>query len=128
LGLGWLGERAFAGLIETIITLPGWLSTAASASVSIAISFLFITFLHIVVGELAPKSMAIRRSEQCVLAIAYPMRWAYGLFYLPMLVLNGVSNVLLKLLRLNVAHPVLAHTEQELRILLFPRKRVATFR
>ncbi len=119
LGLGWLGEPAFASLIESIIILPGWLSTAASASISIATSFLIITFLHIVVGELAPKSMAIRRSEQCALAIAYPMRCAYVLFYLPMLALNGVSNLLLRLFRLQVAHPELAHTEQELRILLF---------
>jgi CBS domain containing-hemolysin-like protein len=63
LGLGWLGEPAFVGLIEAIVTLPGWLSKAASASISIAASFLIITFLHIIVGELAPKSMAIRRSE-----------------------------------------------------------------
>ena len=119
LGLGWLGEPAFAGLIEAIVTLPGWLSKAASASISIAASFLIITFLHIIVGELAPKSMAIRRSEQCALAIAYPMRWTYGLFYLPMLALNGVSNLLLRLFGLQVAHPELAHTEQELRILLF---------
>jgi CBS domain containing-hemolysin-like protein/mannitol/fructose-specific phosphotransferase system IIA component (Ntr-type) len=119
LGLGWLGEPAFAGLIDAIVTLPGWLSTVASTSISIATSFLIITFLHIVVGELAPKSMAIRRSEQCALAIAYPMRWAYGLFYLPMIALNGVSNLLLRLFGLNVAHLELAHTEQELRILLF---------
>ena len=119
LGLGWLGEPAFAGLIEAIVTLPGWLSKVASASISIAASFLIITFLHIIVGELAPKSMAIRRSEQCALAIAYPMRWAYGLFYLPMLALNSVSNLLLRLFGLQVAHPELAHTEQELRILLF---------
>ena len=46
LGLGWLGEPAFARLIESIIILPGWLSTAASASISIATSFLIITFLH----------------------------------------------------------------------------------
>jgi CBS domain containing-hemolysin-like protein/mannitol/fructose-specific phosphotransferase system IIA component (Ntr-type) len=119
LGLGWLGEPAFAGLIEAIISLPGWLSKAASTSISIGVAFLLITFLHIVVGELAPKSVAIRRSEQCALAIAYPMRWAFALFYLPMIVLNGVSNLLLRLFGLQVAYPELAHTQQELRILLF---------
>ena len=127
LGLGWLGEPAFAGLIEAILVLPGWLSTAASASISIATSFLIITFLHIVVGELAPKSMAIRRSEQCALAIAYPMRCAYVLFYLPMLALNGVSNLLLRLFRLQVVRPDLAHTEQELRILLFTAQTSGAF-
>src|SRR6185295_1385286 len=54
LGLGWLGKPAFAGLIEANITLPGWLSSAASTSISIGASFLTITFLHIIVGELAP--------------------------------------------------------------------------
>ena len=55
------------------------------------------------------------------------MRWAYILFYLPMLVLNGVSNLLLRLLRLQVAHPELAHTEQELRILLFTAQTSSDF-
>ncbi len=118
LGLGWLGKPAFAGLIETVIALPGWWSAAASYTVSLTVSFLIITFLHIVVGELAPKSMAIRRSEQCALAIAYPMRWAYRLFYPPMLVLNGASNLVLRLMGLQVAQAEVAHTEQELRLLL----------
>jgi CBS domain containing-hemolysin-like protein len=127
LGLGWLGEPAFAGLIESIIRSPGWLSKAASASVSIAASFLVITLLHIIVGELAPKSMAIRRSEECALAVAYPMRFVYAIFYVPMVVLNGMSNFLLKLFRVQVAHPELAHTEQELRILLFTAQTSSDF-
>ena len=127
LGLGWVGKPAFAGLIEAVIALPGWWSAAASYTASVTFSFLIITFLHILVGELVPKSMAIRRSEQCALAIAYPMRWAYRLLYLPMLVLNGASNLVLKLIRLEVGHPELAHTEQELRILLFTAQTTGDF-
>jgi mannitol/fructose-specific phosphotransferase system IIA component (Ntr-type) len=82
------------------------------------VAFVIITFLHILLGELAPKSMAIRRPEQAALAIAYPMQWAYYLFYLPMVVLNGASNLVLKVIGLETTHPDIAHTEQELRMLL----------
>ncbi len=119
LGLGWVGKPAFGGLIEAVISLPGWWSSAASYTASVTVSFLIITFLHILVGELVPKSLAIRRSEQSALAIAYPMRWAYRLFYLPMLMLNGASNWVLKRLGLGAGHADVAHTEQELRLLLF---------
>lgn len=119
LGLGWVGKPAFAGLIEAVISLPGWWSAAASYTASMTVSFLLITFLHILVGELVPKSMAIRRSEQMALAIAFPMRWMYRLFYLPMLVLNGASNQVLQCIGIKAGHADVAHTEQELRILLF---------
>jgi CBS domain containing-hemolysin-like protein/mannitol/fructose-specific phosphotransferase system IIA component (Ntr-type) len=118
LGLGWIGEPAFAGIIDAVIKLPGWWSAAVSHSVSTVASFLVITFLHILLGELAPKSLAIRRAEDSILAIAYPMLWAYRLFYLPMAVLNGASNMILNLVGLEAAHPEVAHTEQELRMML----------
>lgn len=118
LGLGWIGEPAFAGIVEFVIGLPGWWSPAVSHSISAAASFLIITFLHILLGELAPKSLAIRRAEQSTLAIAYPMLWAYRLFYLPMRVLNGASNLILRMIGLESAHPEVAHTAQELRTLL----------
>ena len=101
-----------------MIGRPGWWSPAVSHSASAAAAFLIITFLHILLGELAPKSLAIRRSEHSTLAIAYPMRWAYRLFYLPMVVLNGASNLILKLIGLEAGHPEVSHTEQELRMML----------
>lgn len=119
LGLGWVGKPAFAGLIEAVIALPGWWSSSATYTASVTASFVIITFLHILLGELVPKSMAIRRSEESALAIAYPMRWAYRLFYVPMLVLNGASNWVLKRMGLDAGPAEVAHTEQELRILLF---------
>src|SRR5688572_27221020 len=63
LGLGWIGEPAFSGVVEAIVGLPNWWSPAVSHSISAATSFLIITFLHILLGELAPKSLAIRRAE-----------------------------------------------------------------
>jgi len=118
LGLGWIGEPAFAGIVEGLFGLPGWWTPATSHSLSVATAFIIITFLHILVGELAPKSLAIRRSEQSALAIAYPMRWAYFAFYLPMRVLNGASNWLLRRMGLEAGHHEVGHSEQELRMLL----------
>jgi CBS domain containing-hemolysin-like protein/mannitol/fructose-specific phosphotransferase system IIA component (Ntr-type) len=118
LGLGWIGEPAFAGVVEAVLGLPRWWSPAVSHSASIAVAFLIITFLHILLGELAPKRLAIRRAEYITLAIAYPMLWAYRLFYLPMVVLNGASSLILRLIGLEARNPDVAHTEHELRILL----------
>lgn len=118
LGLGWIGEPAFAGLAHAVIGMPGWWSPTVSHSLSAAVAFAIITFLHIWIGELAPKSLAIRRSEQSALAIAYPMRWAYIVFYLPMRVLNGASNWLLKRFGLEPEEREMGHSEQELRMLL----------
>jgi CBS domain containing-hemolysin-like protein len=118
LGLGWLGEPAFVGIIEAVLELPGWWHGTTSQAISAVLAFLIITFLHILVGELAPKSLAIRRAEQSALAVAVPMRWAYRLFYLPMLLLNGASNLVLHIFGLEAGHPEVAHTEQELRMLL----------
>jgi CBS domain containing-hemolysin-like protein/mannitol/fructose-specific phosphotransferase system IIA component (Ntr-type) len=118
LGLGWIGEPAFAGILDSIIGLPGWWSPHVSHTASTVFSFLIITFLHILLGELAPKSLAIRRPEASTLAIAYPMLWAYRLFYLPMVVLNGASNIILKLVGLEAGHPEVAHTAQEVRMML----------
>ena len=117
LGLGWVGEPAFASMVSTVFgfTKLPWL---ASHTVSASVAFVIITFLHILVGELAPKSLAIRRAEACVLGVARPMRFAYLLFYLPMLLLNGASNLILKMVGLESGHPEVAHTEQELRMLL----------
>ncbi len=118
LGLGWIGEPAFAGIIEPLIGHHGGWSSTTSHTISAVIAFTIITFLHILLGELAPKSLAIRRPDESVLAIAYPMRWAYFIFYLPMLVLNGASNWLLKLMGLEPGHHEVAHSEQEMRMLL----------
>ncbi len=117
LGLGWVGEPAFASLVESLFGKFGW-SSAASHTASVACAFTLITFLHILFGELAPKSMAIRRAEQCLLAIATPLRWTYYIFYLPMSVLNGASNLLLRLIGLQPGHHEVAHSEEELRLLL----------
>src|SRR5262245_61488308 len=118
LALGWIGEPAFAGVVDTLFGLPGWWSPAISHTVSAVVAFGIITFLHILIGELAPKSLAIRRPESSVLTIAYPMIWTYRFFYVPMKLLNGASNLILKLIGLDTGPAEVVHSEQELRMLL----------
>ncbi len=118
LGLGWVGEPAFSEIVEAAVGKPGWWTPHVSHVISAVTAFIIITFLHILFGELAPKSLAIRRPERSALLIAYPMRWAYRVFYVPMFVLNGASNWILKRMGLEAAHGEVAHTEQELRMLL----------
>ena len=121
LGLGWLGEPAFAHLLEPLIA--GLVSEEARATVahtvSVAIAFAIITFLHIVVGELAPKSLAIQRAEATTLAVALPMRIFYFLFYPAIWLLNGIARRLLHAFGLNPASEAHeAHSEDELRFIL----------
>ncbi len=117
LGLGWVGEPAFSGVFQRLFGPLDWSSTTRH-SVSAALSFVIITFMHILIGELAPKSLAIRRPESSAMAVSYGMLMAYRLFYLPMVVLNGASNWILRLVGLEAAHAELAHTQQEMRLVL----------
>ncbi|WP_092055687.1 CNNM domain-containing protein [Planctomicrobium piriforme] len=82
------------------------------------LAFAIITFLHILPGELAPKNLAILRPEQSSLTIAYPLQWATWLFYGPMRLLDGASNLVLRLFGLGNASAAIAHAEHELRSLL----------
>lgn len=117
LALGWVGEPAFASLVHTVIGRIPW-SSGTSHILSMVASFGIITFLHILLGEQAPKLFAIRNPEICSLAVAQPMRWSYAFFFPFMVVLNGASNLILKLVRLPPASSESVHTEQELKMLL----------
>lgn len=121
LGLGWVGEPAFAHLIEPGLKriLPESVSAGGvSHTISVAVAFAIITFLHIVAGELAPKSLAIQRAEQTTLAAAWPMRIFYFLFFPGIWVLNKMAARLLKVFGLTTAHEVHeAHSQDELRVI-----------
>jgi CBS domain containing-hemolysin-like protein len=121
LGLGWLGEPAFAHLLEPLLTqvVPEAAGPTLAHTLAVAIAFAIITFLHIVVGELAPKSLAIQRAEDTTLVVALPMRAFYFLFYPAIWLLNGVAGWLLKAAGLHTAHGTHdAHNEEELRVIL----------
>src|SRR5262249_23054468 len=97
LALGWIGEPALANLIEPL--LAGALGTGATFgahAVAIATAFVIITVLHIVLGELAPKSLALQRSETTALLVVRPLM-AFGLVFKPAIVsLNGLGNSVLR--------------------------------
>jgi len=96
LGLGWVGEPAVAALIEPL--LEPVLPEGTLHLVAFAIGFSIITFLHVVFGELAPKTIAIQRAERLSLLIAPPMRVFYWLFVPGIVVFNGTANAFTKLI------------------------------
>jgi CBS domain containing-hemolysin-like protein len=121
LGLGWLGEPAFAHLLEPVLArvVPEAAGPAVAHSVAVAIAFAIITFLHIVLGELAPKSLAIQRAEATTLSVALPMRVFYVVFYPAIWVLNALAGWVLKAFGMHTAHESQdAHNEDELRVIL----------
>jgi CBS domain containing-hemolysin-like protein len=120
LGLGWLGEPFLADMIEPFFALAGVHSAVLIQTVSFALAFTTITVLHIVLGELAPKSIAIRKAVPTTLWISRPLRLFYLVFKPAIWLLNGLANWLLKrILRLDpVAESELAHSEEELRLIL----------
>ena len=119
LGLGWLGEPVVSASIEPLLRLAGVKSGAAVSSISVAVGFALITFLVIVFGELAPKSLAISRPEGATLLVAVPLRLFHWVFFPVIWLLNGAAIGVLRLLGFRpVAAGELAHTEAELRIIL----------
>jgi magnesium and cobalt exporter, CNNM family len=95
LALGWIGEPVFAHLLEA--PLEGRVSDAVRHTVAFAIAFSVITFLHIVLGELAPKTLALERAEKVALAIAWPMRIFYQLFRWPIRMLDWAGTRTIRL-------------------------------
>lgn len=96
LGLGWVGEPAFANLITPLLNLFGILSPQVVTIIAFILVFSIISFLHIVVGELMPKSLAIRQSEAVSIWTAVPLYGFYWLMYPGIWILNSCSNFLLK--------------------------------
>lgn len=120
LALGWIGEPALSRFIEPHLTfLPSSLSLITSHTLSVIIAFSIITFLHIVLGELAPKSIALQRSEKTALVIITPLILFTKLFLPFIWILNGAGHVVLKVFGLSApsGHQLL-HSEEEVRMIL----------
>lgn len=120
LALGWVGEQAVAELIVMPTLALFHMENALFAhSISFVISFVVITFLHIVLGELAPKSVAIRKPDTTSLWLAAPLLVFYKIFRPFIWVLNGAANRLVRMMGVEPAGEAeLAHTEEEIRILM----------
>ena len=108
LGLGWAGEPAVAALIEPV--LASLLPASLIHLVAFGIGFGFITFLHVVFGELAPKTIAIAEAERLSLFVAPPMKLCYYLFYPGLVVFNGTANAVTRL----VGVPPASETDETL--------------
>ncbi|MCK6526443.1 hemolysin family protein [Myxococcota bacterium] len=100
LGLGWVSEAAVADRIAPLLEGIGVVSGAAVHGIAGAIAFMIVTAAHIVIGELAPKSIAIQRSEEVTLWVALPMRLFYRLSYPALFVLNRSANLVLRVIGL----------------------------
>jgi putative hemolysin len=121
LGLGWIGEPALSHLLEPLFAwLPGQIAgVAAHIAAAGILAFVLITGLHVVVGELMPKSVALQRTERTALLVARPTLWAAYLFRPFIWALNGIGNFLLR--RLGFKHASEQehlHSVEELKMLV----------
>ena len=129
LGLGWIGEPIFAELLQPLyraLDIDGPDNAGLRHSISFGVGFSVITFLHIVVGEMAPKSLAIRLPKETSLWVAFPMQLFYLVMYPFIWALNESSLFLLRLLGIEPAgegHGV--HSEEELRLVFDATQRRA---
>jgi CBS domain containing-hemolysin-like protein len=119
LGLGWVGEPAFASLLEPVFSLVGITSQQVIHGVSFVVAFSVISFLHIVVGELAPKSLAIRVPEAVGLWSAVPLYGFYWTMYPAIWLLNESANLVLRIAGLSgVGSHETHYSNDELKIIL----------
>lgn len=118
LGLGYLGESTFEKIFHPIFDTIG-LPPELSGYMSFAFAFIFMTYIHVVIGELAPKTLAIQKAERITLLTAKPIIWFYRIMYPFIWLLNGSANGLVRLFGLHPAseHEE-AHSEEELRMIL----------
>ena len=121
LGLGWIGEPTIAHVLEPI--LSGYLSAdtafITAHTLAVIMAFSFITFLHIVLGELAPKTIALQRAESTALFLIIPLA-AFTTIFKPFIwVLNGAGNLVVKAIGLRPpkGHE-LVHSEEEIKMIL----------
>ena len=117
LGLGWIGEPAFAHFLQPLLE-PLGVPEGSIHVIAFAAAFGTITFLHVVFGELAPKSVAIARAEGTALFVAPFMRFFYYLFWPGIVVFNGTANAVVRLFGIPPASETEeTHSEEELRII-----------
>jgi CBS domain containing-hemolysin-like protein len=124
LGLGWVGERVAANMIERFLVWAhidqiAWINVHfTSHAIAIPFAFAFITVLHIVFGELAPKSIAIRYPAATTFFVAWPLKAFYFVFRPFIYLLNGFATFLLRIVGIHPAHGSEIHSEEELKMII----------
>jgi putative hemolysin len=129
LGLGWIGEPAVAHLVEPAFAALGVESLVAAHSVAIVVAFTTITFLHVVLGELAPKAVALEHPGPVALAFSRPLLVFGRVFRFLLVLMNGAANALVRLIGVRPAgehHSV--HSPEELSLLVSESRAAGTIR
>ncbi|HEY3388765.1 MAG TPA: hemolysin family protein, partial [Prolixibacteraceae bacterium] len=123
LGLGWIGEPVVSKIIINLMSFAGvQINPELAHQIALPTAFLIITILHIVFGELAPKSIAIQRSQRTVLFIALPLQLFYFIFRPFIWLLNGTANLLLRALGISTVQGQEVHSSDELKYLVMQGK------
>jgi CBS domain containing-hemolysin-like protein len=120
LALGWIGEPALAHLIEPLLGfLPANLAVTTAHTVAVTIAFVIITALHIVLGELAPKTIALQRPESTAMWVTWPTTLFLKIFWPFIAVMNGAGNLIVRAVGLTpVSGHAAVHSSAELRLLV----------
>ncbi|MGF7232414.1 hemolysin family protein [Arachidicoccus sp.] len=119
LGLGWVGESVMTAYVQKLFLLFNFPIAATSADkIAIVIAFILITILHIVFGELAPKSIAIRKAAPTTLLVALPLRAFYFVFRPFIFLLNTLANFVLRILGVDPIKDQDIHTEEEIKMII----------
>lgn len=118
IGLGFVGKPAFEQIVAGPLRWLGVASPEVVEATAITGAYIVVSFLHILLGELVPKSIAIRRAEASGLWIALPLRVAHFIFFVPLWILNTSANAVLRLLGFGSPLKDPTHTEDEIRIIL----------
>jgi CBS domain containing-hemolysin-like protein len=120
LGLGWIGEPALASLIQPEVAfLPTAVADATAHSIAVTIAFAIVTALHIVLGELAPKTIAIQHAESTALLVVKPTELFMRAFSPFIRLLNGMGQAVVRLLGMRSAGKhAMVHSEEELMMLV----------
>lgn len=123
LGLGWIGEPVVSKILISGMELVGLsLDPELAHQIALPAAFAIITVLHIVFGELAPKSIAIQRPEATTLFLSYPLHGFYLVFRPVVWILNGIANFILKGVGITPSHGSEVHSSDELRYLVQQQK------
>jgi CBS domain containing-hemolysin-like protein len=119
LGLGWIGEPVTARLLEPLFSLFSIDNPKTVHTISLTVGFFIITFLHIIIGELAPKSLAIRYPKATTLFVSIPLNLFYLVFRPFISILNGTANKILKVVGIKPAtESERSHSEEEIRSII----------
>ncbi|RIK96945.1 MAG: hypothetical protein DCC71_22045 [Proteobacteria bacterium] len=118
IGLGWVGEPALVGLLQPPLEAAGIVDLRYIHTIAIAIAFAIITFLHVVIGELAPKALALDRPGPVALACAAPLLLFGRIFRPALVVMNGAGNAIVRLFGVERVTSHSTHSPEELSLLV----------